>query len=152
MIPCSFLNIFVICINFVYNRIAMTRLDEHVENFNKFFTILSDVVETYNKNKNDVIIHMALVQSFEVCFELSWKILKDYLSTKGIEVYTPRDVIKTAFNSNIIKNGQIWIDMSNDRNASSHEYNMDKVNKIIERISDIYYEELKNFAEQIKEF
>ena len=42
--------------------------------------------------------------------------------------------------------------MSNDRNASSHEYNMDKVNKIIERISDIYYEELKNFAEQIKEF
>ena len=95
---------------------------------------------------------MALVQSFEVCFELSWKILKDYLSTKGIEVYTPRDVIKTAFNSNIIKNGQIWIDMSNDRNASSHEYNMDKVNKIIERISDIYYEELKNFAEQIKEF
>ena len=102
----------------------MTRLDERIENFNKSFIILSDVVEKYNKNKNDVIIHMALVQSFEVCFELSWKILKDYLSTKGIEVYTPRDVIKTAFNSNIIKNGQIWIDMSNDRNASSHEYNI----------------------------
>ncbi len=43
MIPCSFLNIFVICINFVCNRVAMTRLDERVENFNKFFTILSDI-------------------------------------------------------------------------------------------------------------
>ena len=129
----------------------MTRLDERVENFNKFFTILSDVVETYNKNKNDVIIHMALVQSFEVCFELSWKILKDYLSTEGIEVYTPRDVIKTAFNSNIIKNGQIWIDMSNDRNASSHEYNMDKVNIILERISTDYYVELTRFSKWLGE-
>lgn len=53
MIPCSFLNIFVIYINFVYNHIAMTRLEERIENFNKFFTILSDVVATYNKNKND---------------------------------------------------------------------------------------------------
>lgn len=39
--------------NFVYNHIAMTRLEERIENFNKFFTILSDVVATYNKNKND---------------------------------------------------------------------------------------------------
>lgn len=31
----------------------MTRLDERIENFNKFFTILSDVIATYNKNKND---------------------------------------------------------------------------------------------------
>lgn len=31
----------------------MTRLEERIENFNKFFTILSDVVATYNKNKND---------------------------------------------------------------------------------------------------
>lgn len=31
----------------------MTRLEERIENFNKSFTILSDVVATYNKNKND---------------------------------------------------------------------------------------------------
>lgn len=28
---------------FVCNRVAMTRLDECIENFNKFFTILSDI-------------------------------------------------------------------------------------------------------------
>ena len=51
--------------------------------------------------------------------------------------------IKEAFAANIIRNRQIWIDMANDRNASSHEYNMEKINVISEKISTDYYEDLK---------
>ena len=77
---------------------------------------------------------------------------KDYLKTKGLEAYTPKDVIKEAFAANIIPDGQLWIDMINDRNASSHEYNLEKVNIILERISSVYFEELVRFKAQAENF
>ena len=87
-----------------------------------------------------------------MCFELGWKVLKDYLNINGISVQLPRQVIKEAFNKEVIQNGQIWIDMLKDRNATNHEYNMDKVDKVLEKISTEYFEELCRFREQIKEF
>ena len=93
---------------------------------------------------------MSVVQSFEICFELSWKVLKDFLAQNGINVYLPRDVIKTAFVNEVIKNGQVWIDMMNARNATSQEYNSDKIKQIIKNISTIYYEELYSFKEGLK--
>lgn len=130
----------------------MSRLTERIENFNKAFDIYIQAVEEYKKNPSNILAHLALVQSFEICFELSWKVLKDYLKETGIAAFTPRDVIKESFAANIIKNGQIWIDMTNDRNASSHEYNMEKINIILERISTDYYEELLLFKTQTGSF
>lgn len=130
----------------------MSRLQERIENFNRAYGIFTDAVNAYNIDTKAVLMQMALIQSFEVCFELAWKILKDYLYTKAIEVYTPKDTIKSAFNAQIITNGQIWIDMANDRNASSHEYNMDKVSVILEKISTEYAQELADFQEKIKGF
>lgn len=130
----------------------MSRLNERIENFNKAFQIFQDIIASYREDKLNVIFHMALVQSFEVCFELGWKVLKDYLNINGISVQLPRQVIKEAFNKEVIQNGQIWIDMLKDRNATNHEYNMDKVDKVLEKISTEYFEELCRFREQIKEF
>lgn len=123
----------------------MSRLTERIENFNKAFDIYMQAVEEYKKNSSNVLVHLALIQSFEICFELGWKVLKDYLKESGIAVFTPRDVIKEAFASNIIKNGQIWMNMADDRNASAHEYNMEKINVILKKISTDYYEELVLF-------
>lgn len=78
--------------------------------------------------------------------------MKDYLNSKDVDVFTPRDTIKSAFSSNIIANGQVWIDMAKDRNASAHEYNTDKIDKILENISTIYYDELCNFSKLVKDF
>lgn len=63
----------------------------------------------------------------------------------------PKEVIKEAFSANVIKDGQLWIDMLNDRNSTSHEYNMDKVNIILERISTDYYVELTRFSKWLGE-
>mgnify|MGYP003571309239 CR=1 FL=1 len=124
----------------------MTRLNQRIENFNKAFNIFSLSVDAYISNKENVVMHMALIQSFEICFELSWKVLKDYLKEqKGIIALSPKDAIKEAFSVELIKNGQLWVDMLQDRNTSSHEYNIDKIDNILNSISTIYYNELKEF-------
>ena len=129
-----------------------TRLTERIENFNNAFLLLKKSNEKYVTDKTDDIYKLALIQSFEITFELGWKVLKDYLFSKDIEVFTPRDVIKSAFSSEILPSAQIWIDMAKDRNASSHEYNQDKVNKILERISGEYFEELCRFQKGFSGF
>ena len=130
----------------------MSGLRERIENFNRAYEIFTDAVQAYKSDKSAVLMQMALIQSFEICFELAWKILKDYLSVKAVEVFTPKDTIKSAFNAQIIMNGQVWIDMDNDRNLSSHEYNMEKVNLMLEKISNEYTDELADFNEKIKDF
>ena len=126
----------------------MSRLSERIENFNKAFELFTEMQAKYTKDKVNNSNRLALVQSFEIIFELSWKVLKDYLYTKDIEAFTPRDVIKSAFAAEILPSAQIWIDMARDRNASSHEYSTEKVDIILERISTIYFEELSRFRKQ----
>ena len=54
----------------------MSRLSERIENFKKAYNIFFDAVQAYNKDEDSVLIQMALVQSFEICIELAWKVLK----------------------------------------------------------------------------
>lgn len=128
----------------------MSRLTERIENFNKAFDLYRSAIAAFNEN--EVLTHLALVQSFEIVVELAWKVLKDYLSEKGINALTPKDVIKESFSVEIIENAQLWIDMIDDRNASSNEYNMDRVNKIIVNIKSLYFDELTFFHNKIEEF
>lgn len=123
----------------------MSRLSERIENFNRAFVLYEQAHTAYCADKENKLIQMALVQGFEIVFELGWKCLKDYLASKNIEEYTPKDVIKAAFKSNILPAAQIWIDMAKDRNVSSHEYNEKKVAIILDRIGSIYFEELARF-------
>ena len=130
----------------------MSRLQERIENFNKAFNLFDIACKSYLNEPTNEVNKLAIVQAFEIVFELGWKVLKDYLKTKDIEVFTPRDTIKTAFNTNILPSAQTWIDMAKDRNASSHEYNEDKVNIILKNISTVYYKEITDFKNNLGVF
>ena len=45
------------------------------------------------KKKNDVVRDSA-IKRFELCFELSWKTLKDFLAEEGILCRFPRSCLK----------------------------------------------------------
>ena len=62
------------------------------------------------------VIGMAVIKAFEFSFELSWKTLKDLLNHEGIEALMPREVLRQAFAVGLLKEGQLWIDMLEQRN------------------------------------
>ena len=129
----------------------MSRLTERIENFNRAYSIFELANCAYRQDEENDINKLALTQAFEIVIELGWKVLKDYLAQKGIRALTPNDVIKEAFSAEIISDGQIWINMVKDRNTSSHEYNTDKVDEILAKVSTIYYNELKSFCKWLEE-
>ena len=130
----------------------MSRLTERIENFNKVFRLFELACNAFKENETNDINKLALMYGFKIVVELGWKVLKDYLEIKGIRALTPNDGIKEAFSAEIISNGQIWLSMIKDRNTSSHEYNMDKVDEMLIKISSTYYNELTRFSKQIEEF
>lgn len=126
----------------------MKRLKERNDDYCK---ALERLKEAMLQNPTDIIIDGTL-QRYEFTFELAWKTMKDYLEYNGIidSVATPRAIIQSAYQSKIIKNGEMWIQMMLDRNSLSHLYDEEKSRTIYMNIKDKYliqFEELKEFLE-----
>ena len=82
---------------------------------------------------------LAVIQSYEMDIELAWQTLKDYLNYLGYKLQAPREVIKQAFAIEIIEDGDIWLQMLEDRNLTSHIYNEAKAQEVIDSISENYF-------------
>ena len=79
----------------------------------------------------DVVQKAGIVQFFEMCCELSWKVMKDYLEDQGFtEIGTPRNAIKKSFEIGLIEDGHAWMDLLVDRNLSVHTYDEEKANSL----------------------
>lgn len=128
----------------------MSRIIQRLVNFKSSLLLLEKSINAYNSDKNNEVFHLAVIQSFEIIFELSWKLMKDYLFLQGIELYTPREVIKESFSINFLEDGQLWIDMLVDRNAASYEYSNEKILIILEKISNIYFFEFKKLEKLVE--
>ncbi len=92
-----------------------------------------------------------VIQRFEFTFELFWKTLKIILQYKGIEVRAPRNAIKEAFKAGLIDDDEIFLDMLEDRNLTSHIYDETTTEKIFERIKKIYTPSLEKALKMLKE-
>lgn len=116
---------------------AVSRLDETIKDSKKIeLSTLKDGV----------------IQRFEFTLELSWKILKTYLVNEGIDcVNTPKSVVREAYKAGIIKNGEIWIEMIDDRNLTSHIYSQSMADDIYLRITKKYFKELDLLFHFLKE-
>lgn len=124
----------------------MKRFEERFQDYSNALNRLKDAIK---EEATDIIID-GTIQRYEFTFELSWKVIKDYLEYNGIteSINSPREIIKQAFQSNIIKDGDIWIQMMLDRNSLSHLYDEEKSRQIYDNIKAKYineFEDLKEF-------
>jgi nucleotidyltransferase substrate binding protein (TIGR01987 family) len=129
-----------------------TRWQQRFENFSRAYLLLESVFKNKKVAEFSDLEKEGIVQRFEFTFELAWKTLKDYLDYSGVklEPITPRHVIKTAFAAGIIADGQVWIDMLEQRNLMSHTYDSAILEKAIAAIS-IYLPALSQVYEWLKQ-
>ena len=91
--------------------------------------------------ENDLMV-IALIKAYEFSFELSWKTLKDLLAWNGIDARLPREVLKQAFATGLLENGQLWIDMLEQRNLMAHTYDQARALRAATLISTTFWPEL----------
>jgi nucleotidyltransferase substrate binding protein (TIGR01987 family) len=99
------------------------------------------------------IVRDAAIQRFEFTFELVWKTLQLYLEHEGLESAGPRAVIKRAFVMRLISDedeADIWFQMLDDRNLTSHAYDETLATRIYSSIVHDYAPRLARMANKIQ--
>lgn len=112
-----------------------TKIDINIKLLEQAFERLKKFMQN-NKTEQE---QAGIVQAFEYCYELSWKIIKRVLSSKGIEVNSPKDTFREAGRNKIIEDVKKWFVFLETRNLTVHTYNvkiLEEVMKIIPEFKD----------------
>jgi nucleotidyltransferase substrate binding protein (TIGR01987 family) len=113
------------------------RWKQRFSSFNKALEQLKKAVAI--EAPNDVE-KQGIIKCFEYTFELGWKTLQDLLKEKGYsDVVGPKPVIRQAFKDGYISDGEGWGEMHKARNLTSHTYDEETANDIVEKITAVYY-------------
>ena len=123
------------------------RWKQRFQNYEKSFFLLKRTLEIDNPSEAE---KGGLIQFYEMTFELAWKLLKDYLQELGFNINSPREAIKQAYQSEIIDNGQEWIDALEDRNLTTYTYVEETAQKVVESIRNSYYPLLNSLYVKLK--
>lgn len=127
------------------------RWKQRFENFNRAFLQFERFLQKEELNELE---NQGLIKAFEYTFELARKTLQDLLKERGYkDIRGPKLVIQQSFQDGYIKNGKDWMKMLEGRNLTSHTYNEDTANEIIDEIRNSYFDllsDLKDVLENIR--
>lgn len=125
------------------------RWKQRLENFNNSMHNLQEAVKI---DSPDMIQKAGTIQLFEISIELSWKLLKDYLESKGMsDLKFPRDIIKKAKETELISDGDSWLHALESRNLTSHTYDEETAERVVTEIKNNFFPILKDLQNKFSE-
>ena len=122
------------------------------ENFVAAFENLKDIYD-YSEPYGNVEL-TGLVGLFEVCFEQSWKAMKEILEANGFSegrTGSPKQILKTAYGVGMIEDEEMWLDALISRNNVAHAYNKDIALEIVRNTKDTYFKLFETLVKNLKE-
>ena len=116
----------------------MEKLARRIKEAEKALETLREILrEPYS-----VIVRDATIQRFEYTFEIFWKLVKEYLyNHEGIECNSPKSCFREASSVGLLSEEQTitCLEMTDDRNLTSHTY--------IEEVAENIYEKIRDYNE-----
>lgn len=130
---------------------ALSKLDQAVNRIKRDY-YSDDAFDEELFDEEDDIIKEGLIQRFEYTHELAWNVMKDFLKERGTTpIYGSKDATREAFNTGLIKEGKVWMDMISSRNQTSHTYNQVTADEIFLDILYQFYPALLKFQNSMEE-
>ena len=127
------------------------RWRQRFQNFEKAFEALQRRIDEYEQHPNVEAYQMALVSSFIIMYELSWKVLRDYLQNEGVDVSSSaKNVFRNAFQNELIFKIEPWMESIVKRNDTVHAYHEDTLRKVIQFITETFYPVVRDLYFQLK--
>lgn len=116
------------------------RWKQRFDNFQRALHQLTLAMELKAQRPLSELEQQGLIQGFEFTHELAWNVLKDYLEMEGIQgLVGSRSTAREAFKRGLVRDGEVWMDMIEKRNLSSHTYNQAVANALVVAIAERYY-------------
>ena len=97
-----------------------------------------------------VVEQTGIVGLFEICFEQTWKLMKELLEEHGRfeeRIGSPKAIIKIAYQCGMINDCEGWLELLESRNILAHIYSDEQALYVIRKLKTDYislFETLKN--------
>ena len=127
------------------------RWQQRLQNLSRALLQLKEAVELHGQRPLSNIEKQGFIKAFEFTHELSWKVMKDYAKYQGnSQIAGSRDATREAFKTELLTDGESWMEMITDRNRAVHTYDEENAMAIIDRIVSIYYPLFVAFEQQMR--
>jgi nucleotidyltransferase substrate binding protein (TIGR01987 family) len=128
------------------------RWEQRFSNYNKALKKLSEAIDFVKKNPQEElpgeILKEGIIQRFEYTHELAWNVMKDFLLEIGdVTLYGSKDASREAFKTELITDGDVWMEMIKSRNKTTHTYNKETAQEIYLKILNEYHAAFLKFQE-----
>lgn len=121
------------------------RWRQRLDNYLRAMATLERVVGHAGEAPWSEVEQLALIQAFEFCHELAWNLLRDYLVADGATGLTgSRSTTRLAFEVGLLKDGQVWMDMIEARNRTSHTYDEAQAAEIAGQLVGVWLHPLQD--------
>ena len=125
-----------------------------MKKYDNFCSALSNMKQIYKYTEpyDDTVILTGLVGLYEICFEQSWKMIKEILSMHGYEASatgSPKIILKTAYQAGMIKDEELWLRALQEHNNVAHSYNEDIALEIVSQAKESFYAMFCNLKNEI---
>ena len=93
-----------------------------------------------------------IIALFEICFEQTWKVLKEILEIQGLnpeKIASPKKIFSLAYSAGILSEEEIWIDILQTRNILIHTYDSEKSSETILKIRAEYLPAFQKLKQNI---
>ena len=116
------------------------RWKQRLHNYKRALAQFNEAIVLFNERPLSNLEHQGLIQAFEFTHELAWKTMQDYFRYQGIaDIFGSRDVFRKALEAGLIHDGEKWFESIQSRNLTSHVYDEDIVNDLIQVIVKDYH-------------
>lgn len=122
------------------------RWKQRLQSFRKALGQLRNAVLTSKQRELSELERQGVIQAFEFTHELAWNTLKDYLEDRGeIGIHGSKDATRRAFKVSLIPDDDLWMEMIQSRNRSTHTYNENTAKEIAALIIGSYFTAFEQF-------
>lgn len=126
-----------------------------MKKFENFVSALDNLKLCRNYSKPyDVVTETGLVNLFSICFEQSWKAMKEILENHGYgegKTGSPKMIIKLAYNAGMLQDEAGWLELLDRRNEITHSYNEEVAMLIIEKTKEKYLALFEDLEKELRE-
>jgi nucleotidyltransferase substrate binding protein (TIGR01987 family) len=123
------------------------RWQQRFNNLKKAFTQLKKFIDKGDLSELEM---QGLVKAFEYTYELAWTTMKDFLEYRGqSDIYGSRDAFRKAFQLGLVEDGNLWMDMLQSRNKTTHTYNEETAREICQAVTEDYYPAFARLIEKL---
>ena len=115
-----------------------------MKKYENFCASLKNMKEMYDyEEPYSTVVLTGLVGLYKICFEQSWKMMKEILEIHGYEegaTGSPKIILRTAYKAGMIKDEENWLRALQERNNATHSYNEKIALGIVRQAKSTFYD------------